>query len=230
MSHNTQAVLPPIKTLFDALQNDQKLLTVPYSNNNIDSNYKQTLSPPLSPSAFNTNYTTASSTGSATRMHPHQTKFQYVQDPLMKDHSTFRRNSSVHYYPHTRFTANIVSNGNSHNTKQPISPTVQHQSLPPARRVVKPTSEHVGQNNKSPGGGKRSNLPKETVQILNTWLLSHLQNPYPTPAEKNELLRQTGLTKIQLSNWFINVRRRKVFTDYYDNVKYKNGGGRNTSS
>ena len=64
--------------------------------------------------------------------------------------------------------------------------------------------------------GKRSNLPKETVKILNDWLVQHLNNPYPTPAEKNELLRQTGLTKIQLSNWFINVRRRKVFTDHFD--------------
>ncbi|EDO19311.1 hypothetical protein Kpol_1036p56 [Vanderwaltozyma polyspora DSM 70294] len=68
------------------------------------------------------------------------------------------------------------------------------------------------------GAGKRSNLPKNSVQILNQWLLNHLQNPYPTPQEKKELLKQTGLTKIQLSNWFINVRRRKIFSDYYDIV------------
>lgn len=62
---------------------------------------------------------------------------------------------------------------------------------------------------------RRSNLPKETIQILNQWLLDHLHNPYPTQQEKRELLIKTGLTKIQLSNWFINVRRRKIFNDYY---------------
>lgn len=78
-----------------------------------------------------------------------------------------------------------------------------------------------GNNASGSGGsaghnGRRSNLPKETVQILNTWLLDHLRNPYPTPQEKRELLIKTGLTKIQLSNWFINVRRRKIFCDYYE--------------
>ncbi|CCF59397.1 hypothetical protein KAFR_0G03650 [Kazachstania africana CBS 2517] len=65
----------------------------------------------------------------------------------------------------------------------------------------------------------RSNLPKETIQILNAWLLNHLHNPYPTSQEKRDLLIKTGLTKIQLSNWFINVRRRKIFNGYYDLAK-----------
>ncbi|SCU81140.1 LAFA_0C02938g1_1 [Lachancea sp. 'fantastica'] len=62
---------------------------------------------------------------------------------------------------------------------------------------------------------RRSNLPKKTVEILNQWLLTHLNYPYPSPQEKRELLLKTGLSKVQLSNWFINVRRRKVFSDYY---------------
>lgn len=80
---------------------------------------------------------------------------------------------------------------------------------------------------------KRSNLPKRTVEILNDWLLNHLHDPYPTPHEKMELLGRTGLTKIQLSNWFINVRRRKVFADHSNNSNNNNNDstiGTNTRS
>ncbi|CAR30245.1 Cup9p [Lachancea thermotolerans CBS 6340] len=71
---------------------------------------------------------------------------------------------------------------------------------------------------------RRNNLPKETVEILNAWLASHLNNPYPSPQEKRELLVQTGLSKVQLSNWFINVRRRKVFSDYYQMSRARRAG------
>ncbi|CDO93306.1 unnamed protein product [Kluyveromyces dobzhanskii CBS 2104] len=62
---------------------------------------------------------------------------------------------------------------------------------------------------------KRSNLPKEVINVLNDWLLKNLHNPYPTPQVKRELLEKTGLNPVQLSNWFINVRRRKIFNEYY---------------
>lgn len=66
------------------------------------------------------------------------------------------------------------------------------------------------------GHGKRSNLPKATVCILNQWLLEHIHNPYPTVQEKRDLLAKTGLTKLQISNWFINARRRKIFSGHND--------------
>ncbi|KAK5773720.1 hypothetical protein RI543_005030 [Arxiozyma heterogenica] len=65
----------------------------------------------------------------------------------------------------------------------------------------------------------RYNLPKDCVTILNDWLMNHLHNPYPTAQEKRDLLIKTGLTKIQLSNWFINQRRRKIFSGYYSMAK-----------
>ncbi|XBW34894.1 hypothetical protein QEN19_000458 [Hanseniaspora menglaensis] len=68
----------------------------------------------------------------------------------------------------------------------------------------------------------RSNLPKHVIDILNDWLEAHLENPYPTSFEKKELIHKTSLSNVQLSNWFINVRRRKLYTQYYD-LKDKTG-------
>ncbi|SCU84151.1 LAME_0C08460g1_1 [Lachancea meyersii CBS 8951] len=77
---------------------------------------------------------------------------------------------------------------------------------------------------------RRTNLPKKTVEILNEWLVSHLNYPYPSPQEKRELLAKTGLSKVQLSNWFINVRRRKVFSDYYLMSRPLAAGGETTAA
>ncbi|KAK3940530.1 hypothetical protein QBC46DRAFT_364062 [Diplogelasinospora grovesii] len=57
---------------------------------------------------------------------------------------------------------------------------------------------------------RRGNLPKETTDKLRAWFISHLQHPYPTEDEKQELMRQTGLQMNQISNWFINARRRQL--------------------
>lgn len=98
------------------------------------------------------------------------------------------------------------------NNDEPVSPPTARR--PVARIGSRPASSEAMTKATNPNK-RRSNLPKETIQVLNQWLLDHLQNPYPTQQEKRELLIKTGLTKIQLSNWFINVRRRKIFNDYY---------------
>ena len=40
---------------------------------------------------------------------------------------------------------------------------------------------------------KNGRFPKWVVEILTTWLDQHLQKPYPTAEEKQDLLKQTGL-------------------------------------
>ncbi|KAK5989102.1 Homeobox protein PKNOX2 [Cladobotryum mycophilum] len=57
---------------------------------------------------------------------------------------------------------------------------------------------------------RRGNLPKETTDKLRAWFVAHLQHPYPTEDEKQDLMRQTGLQMNQISNWFINARRRQL--------------------
>ncbi|OIT06358.1 PREDICTED: BEL1-like homeodomain protein 4 [Nicotiana attenuata] len=51
-------------------------------------------------------------------------------------------------------------------------------------------------------------LPERSVTILRAWLFEHFLHPYPSDADKHLLARQTGLSKSQVSNWFINARVR----------------------
>ncbi|PIA55895.1 hypothetical protein AQUCO_00700310v1 [Aquilegia coerulea] len=51
-------------------------------------------------------------------------------------------------------------------------------------------------------------LPETSVGILRSWLFEHFLHPYPNESEKLTLASQTGLTKNQVSNWFINARVR----------------------
>ncbi|KAI8371024.1 hypothetical protein BD560DRAFT_423807 [Blakeslea trispora] len=55
---------------------------------------------------------------------------------------------------------------------------------------------------------RRGNLPKEVTEFLRKWLIQHKKHPYPAEKEKADLARHTGLTVNQISNWFINARRR----------------------
>ncbi|KAL0384051.1 UNVERIFIED_CONTAM: BEL1-like homeodomain protein 7 [Sesamum radiatum] len=51
-------------------------------------------------------------------------------------------------------------------------------------------------------------LPETSVLILRAWLFEHFLHPYPKDSDKIMLARQTGLTRSQVSNWFINARVR----------------------
>ncbi|XVE94644.1 hypothetical protein REPUB_Repub02eG0026600 [Reevesia pubescens] len=51
-------------------------------------------------------------------------------------------------------------------------------------------------------------LPENSVSILRAWLFEHFLHPYPKDSEKIMLAKQTGLTRNQVANWFINARVR----------------------
>ncbi|CAN7015893.1 unnamed protein product [Brassica rapa subsp. trilocularis] len=51
-------------------------------------------------------------------------------------------------------------------------------------------------------------LPENSVLVLRAWLFEHFLHPYPKDSDKIMLARQTGLSRGQVSNWFINARVR----------------------
>ncbi|KAK9127027.1 hypothetical protein Scep_015873 [Stephania cephalantha] len=51
-------------------------------------------------------------------------------------------------------------------------------------------------------------LPERAVAVLRAWLFEHFLHPYPTDSDKQILAKQTGLSRSQVSNWFINARVR----------------------
>ncbi|KAF4137896.1 Homeobox KN domain [Phytophthora infestans] len=61
-----------------------------------------------------------------------------------------------------------------------------------------------------PSKKSRRELPPHTVAILKGWMLSreHVKHPYPTDEDKQMLLKKTGISMKQLTNWFTNARKR----------------------
>ncbi|KAI3822688.1 hypothetical protein L1987_10284 [Smallanthus sonchifolius] len=51
-------------------------------------------------------------------------------------------------------------------------------------------------------------LPERSVSVLRAWLFEHFLHPYPKDSDKHMLAKQTGLSRSQVSNWFINARVR----------------------
>ena len=56
---------------------------------------------------------------------------------------------------------------------------------------------------------RSASLPAPALAILQEWYTRHKSNPYPNANEKEALARTTGLTPVQVANWFINVRKRR---------------------
>ncbi|XP_072995017.1 homeobox protein BEL1 homolog [Typha latifolia] len=81
-------------------------------------------------------------------------------------------------------------------------------------------------------------LPERAVSVLRAWLFEHFLHPYPSDVDKHILARQTGLSRSQVSNWFINARVRlwkpmieemysEEIKDHYDNHQSEHQGSTN---
>lgn len=79
----------------------------------------------------------------------------------------------------------------------------------------------------APPPRRRGKLPKPVTDLLKGWLLEHASHPYPTEDEKRSLCSMTGLTLSQVSNWFINARRRILLPT---GANGEGGGGGSTAA
>ena len=67
-----------------------------------------------------------------------------------------------------------------------------------------------GKNGEKPSQRKSTSLPSDTVDYLKAWMMSpqHIAHPYPTEQEKCQIMMDTGIELKQLTNWFVNNRKR----------------------
>ncbi|XP_071244903.1 homeobox protein Meis1-like [Salvelinus alpinus] len=72
---------------------------------------------------------------------------------------------------------------------------------------------------------KRGIFPKVATNIMRAWLFQHLTHPYPSEEQKKQLAQDTGLTILQVNNWFINARRRIVQPMIDQSNRAVTGGG-----
>lgn len=102
--------------------------------------------------------------------------------------------------------ASQLSVDNHTNTTKQLKPDSHNGSESGAElleSLEEQSSKHVGNNSKA---GAR--FSREALRILRNWLLSNHRHPYLSNEEKENLARQTGLNKTQISNWVANARRR----------------------
>ncbi|TVU12976.1 hypothetical protein EJB05_46643, partial [Eragrostis curvula] len=90
--------------------------------------------------------------------------------------------------------------------------------------------QHPAVDNYPPWRPQRG-LPERAVAVLRAWLFEHFLHPYPNDVDKQILARKTGLSRSQVSNWFINARVRlwkpMIEEMYTEEVKQQSEGNQN---
>ncbi|KAK0710921.1 homeobox KN domain-containing protein [Lasiosphaeris hirsuta] len=137
-------------------------------------------------------------------------------DPIGPPHY---RSGALYGYHHPNRVQSLSLGSVQVYDRTPFSPAGYGSSYPDYIRVGELGG--MGMNGDNKQRKRRGNLPKETTDKLRAWFVAHLNHPYPTEDEKQKLMQRTGLQMSksndlvfelldQISNWFINARRRQL--------------------
>ncbi|KAL9557662.1 hypothetical protein MBANPS3_001276 [Mucor bainieri] len=174
----------------------------------------------VSPSTSTTSNISSSSSSSgdsiATIEHPASYPSRTMDVPTIKTTATTTTAAAHNYYTSIEEEKYypMMSRKQSKSKSTPCniatSPTISPTSptSPNAISATTASSSTNAKNDASTVKRRRGNLPKEVTEFLRKWLIQHKKHPYPAEKEKADLARHTGLTVNQISNWFINARRR----------------------
>ncbi|KAJ4332062.1 homeodomain super [Didymella glomerata] len=114
----------------------------------------------------------------------------YYQDPRMQQHA----------YPYDDRRESVYYANQPYGAQPPVG---YEQGYYDVR-----FQQHVGVDHNAFNRKRRGNLPKEATNILKDWFAANRASPYPSEEQKMELCALTQLSLNQVSNWFINARRR----------------------
>ncbi|KAK6439443.1 homeodomain superfamily [Oleoguttula sp. CCFEE 5521] len=142
------------------------------------------------------------------------------------DHSSYNRDETG-YFPNNRIGATpyfldqdrerYAAESTQHLPTRSVLPGREHDShmglagraadivAPDQRAAFFMPSHYEYQQGKT---RKRSNLPKQSTEIMKHWFDQNIANPYPSEEQKQVFANATGISMTQVSNWFINHRRR----------------------
>ena len=94
--------------------------------------------------------------------------------------------------------------------KVPLTGAGAAENNDPATPTTTNAPTDTATTKKSNGKRKSASLPSESVEYLKAWMMSpeHISHPYPTEQEKVEIMKDTDIELKQLTNWFVNNRKR----------------------
>ncbi|KAF2134950.1 hypothetical protein P153DRAFT_329857 [Dothidotthia symphoricarpi CBS 119687] len=112
--------------------------------------------------------------------------------------------------------------GDGLSSSAPVHPSMFQMGGGPVYAVARPSyqpgypsqpydvqfHQHIGHDPNAFTRKRRGNLPKEATNRMKEWFAANRVSPYPTEDQKLAFCHQTGLSMNQVSNWFINARRR----------------------